>query len=125
MREGDGGAIDSDGGREKQEQIHSGNRSSRGKSASEYFYSTFTVIKCLILRMKVNVTEHNNHNGAIRWRISTSAKVIWQIFAKALTVSQILKFKICQLENVGQGHRVQHSQWSHSMTNINIYENHT
>ena len=26
------------------------------------------------------------------------------------------------LENIGQGHDVQHSQWRHSMANINLYE---
>ena len=28
--------------------------------------------------------------------------------------------KICELENVGQGHDVQHSQWSHLMVNSNL-----
>ena len=30
--------------------------------------------KCLTLKMKVKVMEHNIHNGAIRWQISKSAK---------------------------------------------------
>ena len=36
--------------------------------------------------------EYNIDNVAIRWRILTSAKVIWHIFAIALTVSEILTF---------------------------------
>ena len=45
--------------------------------------------------------------------------------AIALTVSEILTFQICDLENLGQGHTGQHSQWSHSMANINLYKCHT
>ena len=29
------------------------------------------------------------------------------------------------LENEGQGYEVQHSQWFHSMANINLYKSHT
>ena len=36
-----------------------------------------------------------------------------------------IKFQMCDLKNSGEGHGVQHSQWSHSMTNINLYESHT
>ena len=43
--------------------------------------------------MKVKVTEYNIHNGAIRWRIATSVKVAWRIFALALIVSEILMFQ--------------------------------
>ena len=32
--------------------------------------------------------------------------------------------KMFYLKNEGQGHRVQHSQWSHSMANINLYKSH-
>ena len=34
----------------------------------------------------------------------------------------ILRFEMFDLENLGQGHRVQHSQFSHSIANINIYK---
>ena len=52
--------------------------------------------------------ECNIHNGAIRWQMSTSIKVIAYIFTLALThVSDILKFEISDHENLGQGHTVQ------------------
>ena len=44
------------------------------------------------------------------------------MFVRALIVSQILTFQILDLENVGKYRRVQHSQWHHSVTNINLYE---
>ena len=33
--------------------------------------------------------------------------------------------KIFDLENESQGHGIQHSQWSHSMANVNLYKSHT
>ena len=68
------------------------------------------------------VRELNIYNGAIRWRISTSVKVIRCIFVIALTVSEILMFQMSDLENLGQDHGVQQSQWSHSIANINLYK---
>ena len=53
--------------------------------------------------MKVKVTEYNIHNGAIWWRISTSVKVVMNIFALALTVCDILLFLTFNLENLGKG----------------------
>ena len=46
-------------------------------------------------------------------------------FAIALTVSEILTFQICDLQNLGQDHEVQHSQWSDLMAKINFYNTHT
>ena len=43
-------------------------------------------------------------------------------FALALTVSEILPFKIVDLEKVGQGHGVQFSQWQQPMANVKIYK---
>ena len=57
----------------------------------------------------VNVMEYNNCNGPIRWRISTSIKVIIEHFSIVLTVLQILAIQILWLENVGQNHDVRHS----------------
>ena len=48
----------------------------------------------------------------------------WYIFAIALIISKIPTSQICDLENLGQGHVVQHSQWSQSMANINLYKSH-
>ena len=47
--------------------------------------------------MKSKVTEYNIQNGAIRWRISTTPKVMLRTFATALTVSEILTFQMCVL----------------------------
>ena len=33
--------------------------------------------------------------------------------------------KLCNLENIGNDHDVQHSQWPHSMANFNIYKSRT
>ena len=38
------------------------------------------------------------------------------------TVSEKITFKICDLEIWGQCRRVQYSQWSHLMENINLYK---
>ena len=44
------------------------------------------------------------HKGAIRWRISTSVKVVCRIFAIVLTVTEILMFQIYDRENLDKGH---------------------
>ena len=46
------------------------------------------------------------HKSAIRWRISASVKVVRRIVAIVLTISEILMFKIYDIENIGQGHEV-------------------
>ena len=45
-----------------------------------------------------------------------------QIFALALTVSEIHKFLICYLQKVGQDYGVQFCQLHHSMVNVKIYK---
>ena len=65
--------------------------------------------------MFVKVTEYNIRNDPVRWQISTSIKITSEQFSLALTVFQIFTFQIRDLENVGQSHNVQHSQWNHSM----------
>ena len=85
-----------------------------------YYY-----FKLLTLQIQVKVTWHKNGTYAIRQRISTSTKAVLEHFSLAFTDSRyyILYFlKCCDLENIGQGHDVQHSQWRHSMTNINLYK---
>ena len=71
--------------------------------------------------MKVKVTEQIIRSGVIRWQISTSVKVS-TLFTLSLTISEILRFEMFDLENVGQGHLVQHSQWNHLVANINFYK---
>ena len=46
-------------------------------------------------------------------------KVTTRIFVLALTVSEILRFQLFDLQNLGQGHQVQHS-----MANVNHYKSH-
>ena len=46
------------------------------------------------------------HYGVIRWRISTSEKVVERIFAISHTVSEIYMFEIDDLENLGQSHEI-------------------
>ena len=45
-------------------------------------------------------------------------------FTLALAVSEILSFKNADIENVGQGHAVQHAQWCYFMANINVNKSH-
>ena len=52
--------------------------------------------------------EYNIRSGVIRWQISRF-KTIIHLCAIALTVSEILTFQICDLENLGQGYELQHS----------------
>ena len=47
-------------------------------------------------------------------------KIVQCIFMLALTISEILTFKMFDLKKVCHGHRVQLSQWSHSMAKIKI-----
>ena len=49
-------------------------------------------------------------------------KRITLIFALDLAVSEILNFKLCDLQKVGQAQVVQFSQCHHSMTNAKIYK---
>ena len=59
--------------------------------------------------------------GTIWWQITKSIKVIFQIVALSLSFCDI-KLENFDLEKLGQGHGVQHSQWCHSMENIKIYK---
>ena len=64
-------------------------------------------------------------SDAMQWQIPVSIKVTTRLFMLVLTVLEILRLEMFDFENLGQSHRVQHSQWSHSMTNINVYKSHT
>ena len=73
--------------------------------------------------------EYNIPIGAIQWLISTSIKVVVEHLSLALAVFYILYNMIFRnfvtLNNIGQGHDLQHSQWRHSMANINLYKSST
>ena len=70
--------------------------------------------------MKVNATRYNNHNGAIRWRMSTSVKVMRRIL-RQLSPFEILMFKTCDLE--GQGHGGENRDLRRSIANTNMHKN--
>ena len=59
-------------------------------------------------------------NDAIEWQILESINVISHIFATALTVSEILSFKMFDRKNLGQGHIVQQLQWMSIIKLINV-----
>ena len=58
------------------------------------------------LKIEVKVAANNIHYDAIRWRISTSIKVLALIFTLALTVFVMLMFQLFDLEYLGHGHLV-------------------
>ena len=47
------------------------------------------------------------------------------MFVLALTVSEMLKYQIVDLEQVGQGSLYVSLQWYHSLTNIQICKGHS
>ena len=84
--------------------------------------------RCLTLKMKIKVMEHNIRNYAFWWKKSKSKKILkihffWLVF----TISQILAtltLTNIDLENVGQGHGVKCAQSCHCKTNINVCKSH-
>ena len=64
--------------------------------------------------------KYNFYSGVFWWQMSVSIKMCLRIFAPALTVSDLLTFKMFDLEKVGQHQGVQLLQWHHSMANIKI-----
>ena len=81
-------------------------------------------LKSLTLKIYVKVIEYNTCNGPIRWQISTTLKVRPGHFSLALSIFEIITFQIRYLENIGQGHDIQHLQLCHSMANINLHKSH-
>ena len=62
--------------------------------------------------------EYNIRYDPILWQTSTSIKITPEHFSLALTVFEIFThFKMCDHENVGQLHDVQHSHLRHLMEN--------
>ena len=53
------------------------------------------------LKIQVKVLKYNICNDAIRWRMSNSINVILVIFTLAVTVSDILRFEVFDLEYLG------------------------
>ena len=78
-------------------------------------------LKSLTLKIQVKVTGYNIRNGSTRWQIQTSVQIVLTISRQLSPISRYLYFKICDLENLGQGPDVQHAQWRHSMVNIHDF----
>ena len=69
------------------------------KATVEHFSSArhfpdIIISNFVTLKIWIMVTTYNIRNGIIRWRISTSIKVMLDHFSPALTVFQILTFQI-------------------------------
>ena len=79
------------------------------------FYYKFIARKCLILKMKV-ISAGAQHQQWCHLMVNIKIyKNIAHFFAIAFTISKILAFKMFDLEILGQGRLVQHSQCCHSM----------
>ena len=65
---------------------------------------------CLVNRGR----EYTDRNGSISWKISISIKLRLEQFSLLSSVSRYSHFKFRDLENVGQSHDVQRSQWRHA-----------
>ena len=63
---------------------------------------------------------YNFRNDIICWQMSKSIQVV--LFALALTVFEILTFKIFALQKVGQGQGLQFLQYCISVANIKFYK---
>ena len=72
--------------------------------------------------MLVKITKYVFRNDPIRCEISESIIVVFEIFALALNVSEILTFEMLDIEKVGQGCEVLLLNWRHSLANIKFYK---
>ena len=66
--------------------------------ACAIFYSKCITRTCLTLKIKIKVTEYNIYNSPIRWKISTSIKVILIIFASSRRFQNIHISKLVTLK---------------------------
>ena len=60
--------------------------------------------------------------GQVQVRPVNVERVLRKVPYRYNTVFYIFTFEIFDLEKPGQGQRVQHSQWCHSIANIEIYK---
>ena len=109
----------------KQEHLHGGGRAIRGRSAGHislparfFLYRICITRNCLTLKTKTKVAKYNVQNGPVRWHISTYIKVKLEYSFASPPFSRYSHFSIRDIENVGQGYYVQHSQWHPLMSNI-------
>ena len=65
--------------------------------------------KNLYLEIEGNDYGVQHRNGVIRWQIKIF-KSHYTVFVPAVMVSDILTFTNVDLETIGQGHRMQHTQ---------------
>ena len=57
--------------------------------------------------------------------LASRGKYAGNIRSLRIFLYQIHNNTMFYLENEGQGHGVKHSQWFHSIANINLYKSHT
>ena len=74
------------------------------KSHSTHFYVVSKILTFECLTLKIKVIKYNTRSDAMRWQMPTCLRVIASIFTLALTVSEILRFEMFDLENLGHGH---------------------
>ena len=104
--------------------------SSAFNTSAHCFQDTFLYF--FTIKMKDKIKEYNIRNCAVRLQISKHingkykklSTSVSTLFSQALTVWVLLTSPIFGIENVGQSHAVQHSQWCHSIANIRIYKHH-
>ena len=89
-------------------------------------FQRYLHLKYLTLQNSVKTTEYHIRNGPNRWQISTCIQVIPEHVLLALLLAfivfEILTFEIFDLEKVGEGHGVQHSQCRSQIVNVKIYK---
>ena len=69
-----------------------------------YVFSEFCDIK-----IQIKVTIYHNGYGAIQWPVSTSVKIVLANFKFSRYCIFIYCQKFCDVENVEEDHRLQHS----------------
>ena len=92
--------------------------------ATTYRFPDIHISKFVTFNIWVLVMIYNIRSEAIRWQIPdflSDGNSNVCIFIAFTYQNSHLKMK---LENLGLGHGLQHSQWSHSMANINLYKSH-
>ena len=76
-------------------------------SSFPMFTSHNSHLKSLTLKIKVKIMKYNIRM-VHRWQISTSIKVVLKHFSLTAPFSRCSHFKLYDLENIEQGHDVQH-----------------
>ena len=81
-------------------------------------------LNSLILKIEVKVNDYKMHSHPNRYRLLTGIRVMWSIFALALSVCDILIFQTLDHKHLGLGYVVEKLDLRHSIANINGYKSH-